>query len=77
MSATAERLDGVSAEEILDVDTSAAILRWMDTAAVPDGIPLDVWETWADDGCRGVLHASGVPVTPSMLGHWARSGSLR
>ena len=61
---------------MLDVDTSAAILRWMETALVPDGIELDRWERWLDDGCRGRIEADGVPVTPAMLGRWARTGAL-
>jgi len=63
--------------EMLDVQTSAALLRWMETALVPDGIDPDLWRQWAEDGCRGQIEADGVPVTPDMLGRWARSGTLR
>jgi hypothetical protein len=73
----AERIDDVSDDEILDADTSAAILRWMETALVPDGIRPDDWERWVDSGCQASLQADGLPVTPVMLGQWARSGSLR
>jgi hypothetical protein len=64
-------------EDMLDVDTSAAILRWMETAHVPEGVSAQRWEQWIDDGCRGHVEANGVPVTPAMLGTWARTGSLR
>jgi hypothetical protein len=73
----AERIDDVSDDQILDADTSAAILRWMETAIVPGGIRPDDWESWIDGGCRARLHADGLPVTPAMLGQWARSGTLR
>ena len=64
-------------EEMLDVQTSAALLRWMETALVPDGIDPELWARWAEDGCRGALEAHGARVTPDMLGRWARSGTLR
>jgi hypothetical protein len=73
----AARIDEVGDDEILDVDTSAAILHWMETALVPDGIRAGEWEQWVDAGCRESLYARGLPVTPLMLGRWARSGSLR
>jgi poly(3-hydroxyalkanoate) synthetase len=63
--------------EILDPETSAAIIRWMDTAHVPDGIMVADWERWVEGGCRDRLEANGVSVTPSMLGRWAQSGELR
>jgi hypothetical protein len=62
---------------MLDVDTSAAILRWMETSIVPDGIDSQVWEQWTEDGCMGRIEADGVPVTAPMLGRWARTGALR
>lgn len=62
--------------ELLDVDTSAAILHWMETGTVPSGIDATRWESWVDSGCKGSLDADGVPVTPAMLGRWARTGSL-
>lgn len=71
------RIDGVGDEEILDADTSAAILHWMETALVPDGIGADEWEHWMDSGCRGRLESQGSQVTSAMLGCWARSGVLR
>jgi hypothetical protein len=71
------RADELADDEMLDVDTSAAIIRWMDTALVPDGIDPEQWRQWADDGCRGRIEADGVVVTPAMLGRWARTGALR
>lgn len=71
------RAEEVGDEEMLDVDTSAAMIRWMDTAVVPEGIDPEQWRHWADDGCRGTLEARRVPVTAAMLGHWARTGALR
>jgi hypothetical protein len=64
-------------EDLLDVETSAAILRWMETAFVPDGITPERWEQWVDGGCQGQIEANGVPVTSAMLGRWAQTGSLR
>lgn len=64
-------------DEMLDVETSAALLRWMETAAAPDGIDPERWRHWAENGCRGRIDADGGPVTPAMLGHWGRTGSLR
>jgi len=64
-------------EDMLDADTSAAILRWMESAFVPDGVNPQRWEQWIDGGCRGHIEANGVSVTPAMLGNWARTGSLR
>lgn len=75
-AARAARANDVSDDEILDVNTSAAILRWMETGVLPDGIPADEWERWIEAGCRRELHARGVPLTAAMLGHWARSGTL-
>ena len=77
MAAAAGRLDTVADEEILDVDTSAAVMCWLETARVPEGIRSDEWERWVDGGCRGAIHAAGVVVTSTMLGNWARTGSLR
>jgi hypothetical protein len=68
--------DELPENEMLDVETSAAILRWLETAEVPDGIEPGRWERWANDGCRGPIEANGVRVTAAMLGHWARSGSI-
>lgn len=73
----AAQLDHVDDGAILDVDTSAAILRWMDTNVLPDGILADDWVRWIDGGCRGSLRAGAVPVTPVMLGRWAQTGTLR
>ena len=64
-------------EEMLDVQTSAALIRWLETALVPQGIDPELWRRWAEDGCRGRIEVDGVPVTPDMLGRWARSGTLR
>jgi hypothetical protein len=70
-------LNDAGENEVLDVDTSAAILRWMDNGLCPPGIPSYEWESWVDTGCTGRLEADGLAVTPSMLGRWARSGFLR
>jgi hypothetical protein len=67
----------VEETELLDADTSAAILHWMETGAVPPGIDRDRWERWADDGCRGRLEVGDELVTSAMLGQWARGGRLR
>ncbi len=64
-------------DEVLDVETSAAILRWLETARVPDGIDPQRWERWAEGGCTQPLDVDGVTVTPAMLGRWARTGALR
>lgn len=77
MTATVECLDEISDAQLLDVETSAALLRWMETAEIPDGIPTDLWERWVGDGCRKSLHADALLVTPAMLGQWARSGPAR
>ncbi len=69
--------DELGDDEMLDVDTSAAIIRWMETALVPEGIDSQRWEQWTDDGCTARIEADGVPVTPLMLGRWARTGALR
>lgn len=74
--AAAGRFDAALEEQTLDVDTSAAVMCWLETARVPDGIRSDEWEHWIDGGCRGAIHASGIAVTSSMLGRWARTGSL-
>jgi hypothetical protein len=68
---------GVDDNEILDADTSAAILRWMETATVPNGVSADQWEKWMAGGCKGRLRAHGKIVTTAMLGSWANSGALR
>jgi len=64
-------------DDLLDPETSAAVLRWMETSTVPEGIARADWERWLDAGCVEPLEAEGRPVTPTMLGRWARSGSLR
>jgi hypothetical protein len=73
----AAHLNAAGENEILDVETSAAILRWMDSGLCPPGISSDEWERWVNAGCAGQLEVGGLTVTPSMLGCWARSGSLR
>jgi len=73
----AARLDETADDTMLDVDTSAAIVRWMETAALPEGVQPDEWDRWLDGGCQEPLRAGGMAVSPTMLGHWARSGSLR
>lgn len=73
----AMRADDLGDEGMLDVDTSAAIIRWMETGLVPDGIDPEQWRHWADDGCRGRIEADGVPLTSALLGRWARTGALR
>ena len=73
----AVRADDVDSGEFLDADTSAAILRWMETALVPDGVDPANWEEWLDGGCMGPIEANGVPLTPEMLGRWARDGVLQ
>jgi hypothetical protein len=69
--------DGSGDEEMLDVETSAALMRCMETALGPDGIDAGRWQSWAYGGCKGPIEASGVSVTPAMLGQWARTGALR
>jgi hypothetical protein len=69
-------VDDLSETEMLDPDTSAAILRWMETGEVPEGIEPDRWERWADGGSRNMLEANGAPITAAMLGRWARTGLL-
>jgi hypothetical protein len=69
--------DEVRDDELLDVDTSAAILRWMETALLPYGLGEEEWERWIDGGCRGRLEVNGQAITPAMLGCWAHSDALR
>ena len=67
-----------AADQLLDSDTSAALLVWMETARVPDGISAADWDRWIEGECQGALvDATGSSVTPAMLGRWARSGLLR
>jgi hypothetical protein len=73
----AAAIETLGDDAMLDVETSSALLRWMETAVVPDGIRVEDWEDWMDNGCRGRLEAGGEAVTPAMLGRWARSGVLR
>ncbi len=77
MSAQRALDDGRGDDEILDADTSAAILRWMETGIVPDGIDAKRWENWVDSGCKESIEVDGQRITPAMLGHWAQTGSLR
>jgi len=70
-------VDEVGDDHVLDPETSAAVMRWMETALVPDGIDASVWGRWVDGGCRGGLEVNGASVTTAMLGEWARSGTLR
>src|SRR5262245_15712011 len=42
----AARLAEVGDDAILDPDTSAAILRWMETGGVPEGVSAKDWEDW-------------------------------
>ncbi|HEU5075342.1 MAG TPA: hypothetical protein VFU02_14225 [Polyangiaceae bacterium] len=63
-------------EELLDADTSAALMRWLETGSVPDGVDAEQWEAWADAGCQGSIQRNGNALSPAMLGHWARTGSL-
>jgi hypothetical protein len=65
-----------SDEGLLDADTSAALLRWMETGTVPDGVDADQWEAWADAGCEGSIESHDEALSPAMLGRWARTGSL-
>jgi hypothetical protein len=67
----------VDGEQMLDVDTSAAIMRWLETAQVPDGVDPERWQDWVDAGCSGPIERRGVSLTPAMLGAWARTGLLR
>jgi hypothetical protein len=71
------RLAEAADDEMLDVETSAAVLRWMEIALVPDGIVPEEWERWVKGGCRGSLELDGALVTPAMLGRWARTGILK
>jgi hypothetical protein len=64
-------------DELLDADTSAALLRWMETGAVPQGVDAQEWEKWADSGCQGSIESHGEALSPAMLGRWARTGALR
>jgi len=70
------QIEHLDDQERLDTETSAAVLHWMDTAAIPEGISNKDWEAWMDSGCQGRLEANGQPVTPEMLARWARSGLL-
>lgn len=63
--------------EMLDGDTSAALIRWLETASVPEGIGVDAWQRWVDGGCQSNLEVDSRRVTPAMLGRWGRSGSLQ
>lgn len=72
----APRIDDQIDDGILDAETSAAILHWMQTALTPPGVKVDAWESWIDGGCQGRLDAGGRPVSAAMLGRWARSGIL-
>jgi hypothetical protein len=63
-------------EVMLDIETSAALIRWLETALVPEGIDPERWQAWTDGGCKGRIEASGVSVTRAMLGSWARTGVL-
>ena len=63
-------------EELLDADTSAALMRWLETGAVPEGVDAGEWEAWADAGCQGPIPSQFGALSPAMLGHWARTGSL-
>lgn len=76
-SAPATQPQGTLDDALLDADTSAAVLRWMETGHAPDGIDPRSWESWLDSGCIAELTADGAVVTSSMLGRWARFGSLR
>lgn len=67
----------VNESEMLDAETSAALLRWMETGEVPDGIDRARWERWAGGGCCEPIDARGVAVTRAMLANWARTGTLR
>jgi hypothetical protein len=73
----ATRIDDRSEEQMLDVDTSSAILRWLETGAIPDGIDPSRWERWVDGGCQERLDVDGVAVSTAMLGRWAATGTLR
>ena len=55
MSAQAATPIDASFEELLDVDTSAAILRWMETGSIPHGIDVERWAQWLDGGCQESL----------------------
>jgi len=63
-------------DEMLDAETSAALMRWLETAILPAGVDAEQWRRWVDGGCRLPLEADGRPVTPAMLGLWARTGTL-
>jgi hypothetical protein len=62
--------------EVLDVETSAALLRWLETGEIPEGVDRAEWERWTDEGCRQSVLANGIPLDAPMLGHWARTGRL-
>ncbi len=70
-------VDQVGDDHVLDAETSAAIMRWMETALVPGGVDAGVWARWVDGGCRDRLEVNGVSVTTAMLSEWAHSGALR
>lgn len=63
-------------DELLDTNTSAALMRWLETGDVPDGVDAEQWEAWADAGCEGSIESHGNPLSSAMLGRWARTGSL-
>jgi hypothetical protein len=73
----AEWVQELDDNEMLDVDTSAALMHWMETALVPDGVEVERWKHWVYGGCKGRIEAEGIPLTPEMLGRWARTGALR
>jgi hypothetical protein len=56
-----------SADELLDADTSAAILRWLETGTVPEGVDAEQWEAWADAGCQGTIEHHGDALARPLL----------
>lgn len=76
MGATAVTPNPLADDDVLDDDTSAAIIRWLETARAPEGVDEMDWERWIADGCRGPIHGRRGPLTRAMLGQWARTGSL-
>lgn len=64
--------EDVGCGEMLDADTSAALIRWLETASVLDGVGVDVWQRWVDGGCQSHLQVEGRRITPAMLGRWGR-----
>ncbi|MGH7284435.1 MAG: hypothetical protein ACRELY_23155 [Polyangiaceae bacterium] len=77
MSAQRTEPLGQIADEILDADTSAALLHWMETAHLPEGVDVARWEEWIDGGCKTPLVANGKILTSAMLGSWARAEANR